>query len=213
MVPTQRAAVCFLAFRRRYADIDLSWSHAILVTMSEVFFIADTHFNHKRIVEIREKEPGGKFASIDEHDEELVRRWNATVGKKDTVWHLGDFGVKGDSRSRGIDHTRGSRHAEHLPALAHSIARRRQDRIPEGWHPSPGTLRVPNGLQKAGASRTSCGTERTGCLRPGDRDLIRGDIRGLLRRKCSLYAPGLDGHVSPPVNFGAKELVPLSLSC
>src|SRR5580693_825439 len=59
--------------------------------MSEVFFIADTHFNHKRIVEIREKERGRKFASLEEHDEELIRRWNAMVGKKDTVWHLGDF--------------------------------------------------------------------------------------------------------------------------
>ena len=52
--------------------------------MSEVFFIADTHFNHKRIVEIREKERGRKFASLEEHDEELIRRWNAAVGKKDT---------------------------------------------------------------------------------------------------------------------------------
>jgi calcineurin-like phosphoesterase family protein len=59
--------------------------------MSEVFFIADTHFNHERILGIREKEPGRKFASTEEHDEELVRRWNATVGKKDAVWHLGDF--------------------------------------------------------------------------------------------------------------------------
>ena len=68
--------------------------------MSEVFFIADTHFNHKRIVEIREKERGRKFASLEEHDEELIRRWNATVGKKDTVWHLGDFSFRQARASR-----------------------------------------------------------------------------------------------------------------
>jgi calcineurin-like phosphoesterase family protein len=60
--------------------------------MSDVFFIADTHFNHKRILEVREKAPRQLFASTEEHDEELVRRWNAVVGKKDMVWHLGDFG-------------------------------------------------------------------------------------------------------------------------
>jgi len=60
--------------------------------MSEVFFIADTHFNHKWIVEIRGKERGRKFASLEETRRgAYIRRWNATVGKKDTVWRLGDF--------------------------------------------------------------------------------------------------------------------------
>ena len=57
--------------------------------MSEVFFIADTHFGHKKVIEFeKEHRP---FATIEEHDEELVRRWNAKVSKKDSVWVLGDF--------------------------------------------------------------------------------------------------------------------------
>jgi calcineurin-like phosphoesterase family protein len=59
--------------------------------MNEVFFIGDTHFGHKGILEFDETKPFRKFASIEEHDEELIKRWNSTVGRKDTVWHLGDF--------------------------------------------------------------------------------------------------------------------------
>ncbi len=63
--------------------------------MSRVFVIADTHFGHKRIIEF---ERGARpFASIEEHDRELIARWNAVVTKHDTVWHLGDvfFGKDG----------------------------------------------------------------------------------------------------------------------
>jgi calcineurin-like phosphoesterase family protein len=54
--------------------------------MSKVFVIADTHFGHKNIVSWGRKQ----FATIEEHDRELVRRWNAVVTKHDVVWHLGD---------------------------------------------------------------------------------------------------------------------------
>lgn len=59
--------------------------------MSEVFFISDTHFGHRGIIEFSATKPFRPFATIEEHDEELVRRWNFVVGVKDTVWHLGDF--------------------------------------------------------------------------------------------------------------------------
>ncbi|CAA2145136.1 hypothetical protein MBLL_04258 [Methylobacterium bullatum] len=34
------------------------------------------------------------FGSIQEHDEALVKRWNAAVRPEDTVWHLGDFAYR-----------------------------------------------------------------------------------------------------------------------
>lgn len=53
-----------------------------------IFLAADTHFGHRAIIGF---EKGARpFASIEEHDAELVKRWNATVKKTDTVWHLGD---------------------------------------------------------------------------------------------------------------------------
>jgi calcineurin-like phosphoesterase family protein len=56
--------------------------------MNRVFVIADTHFGHKKIIQFEnEHRP---FTTIEEHDEELVRRWNSAVRPSDTVWHLGD---------------------------------------------------------------------------------------------------------------------------
>lgn len=51
------------------------------------YVIADTHFGHKNLVEKYKARP---FATIEEHDRQLIERWNATVGKYDTVWVLGD---------------------------------------------------------------------------------------------------------------------------
>lgn len=59
--------------------------------MSETFFIADTHFGHKGILNFSATKPFRLFDTIEEHDAELVRRWNAVVGKKDVVYVLGDF--------------------------------------------------------------------------------------------------------------------------
>ena len=56
--------------------------------MNRVFVIADTHFGHKKIIEF--EAANRPFATVEEHDAELVRRWNAAVRPKDTVWHLGD---------------------------------------------------------------------------------------------------------------------------
>ena len=52
--------------------------------MSGLFFIGDTHFGHHKIAVLR------GFGSVQEHDEYLIEQWNATVRKRDTVWHLGD---------------------------------------------------------------------------------------------------------------------------
>ncbi len=59
--------------------------------MSETFFISDTHFGHKGIINFSSTKPFRPFKTIEEHDAELVRRWNSVVGKKDRVFHLGDF--------------------------------------------------------------------------------------------------------------------------
>ncbi len=52
------------------------------------FFIGDTHFGHKNILQF--EAVARPFTSIEEHDEELVKRWNSKVKPNDRVWHLGD---------------------------------------------------------------------------------------------------------------------------
>lgn len=53
-----------------------------------VFVTSDTHFGHRFVAGIR------GFSSADEHDRELVKRWNATVKPNDQVWHLGDVTLR-----------------------------------------------------------------------------------------------------------------------
>lgn len=71
--------------------------------MNRVFVISDTHFGHKRIIEF--EAAARPFASVEEHDRELLARWNAVVNPKDTVWHLGDvfFGRNGHFILAGLN--------------------------------------------------------------------------------------------------------------
>ena len=55
--------------------------------MSKVFFTADLHFGHENVIKL----DGRPFANVEEMDEELIRRWNAKVGKGDLVYVLGDM--------------------------------------------------------------------------------------------------------------------------
>ena len=47
--------------------------------MNRVFIIADTHFGHKKICQFEAKTRS--FATVEEHDAELVRRWNAPLNR------------------------------------------------------------------------------------------------------------------------------------
>ena len=68
------------------------------------WFTADTHLQHKGkpppegsggIIRMAKR----PFETIEEHDDALIERWNARVGPRDTVWHLGDFEL-GDQKNR-----------------------------------------------------------------------------------------------------------------
>ncbi len=60
--------------------------------MRKIFFIADTHFGEKTIFRYENR----PFESVAEMDSEMISRWNAVVGRDDTVYHLGDFGAAGE---------------------------------------------------------------------------------------------------------------------
>lgn len=53
------------------------------------YIASDTHFSHARISELA----GRPFATVDEMDAELIRRWNETVSPADIVLHLGDLAL------------------------------------------------------------------------------------------------------------------------
>lgn len=52
-----------------------------------IFYTSDTHFRHKAVLHF-DRRP---FITVEEMEEEIVRRWNRRVWPTDTVWHLGDL--------------------------------------------------------------------------------------------------------------------------
>lgn len=54
-----------------------------------IFFTADLHFGHERIVEFHPS----RGSTVEEMNETLVERWNSVVQRGDEVWVLGDFAM------------------------------------------------------------------------------------------------------------------------
>ena len=54
-----------------------------------IYFTSDSHYSHSRIIQHCNR----PFSSVEEMDEKLIEYWNDVVGKRDTVYHLGDFAM------------------------------------------------------------------------------------------------------------------------
>ena len=54
-----------------------------------IYFTSDTHFGDPRILRIDQR----PYASLPEHDADLIARWQEVVTADDEVWHLGDFAL------------------------------------------------------------------------------------------------------------------------
>ena len=52
-----------------------------------IYFWSDTHFNHAKIIDFATRGD----ANVETMNERLISNWN-TIGKRDTIWFLGDFG-------------------------------------------------------------------------------------------------------------------------
>lgn len=63
-----------------------------------IYLISDTHFNHKNIIQYENR----PFSSIEEMNNEMIKRWNAVVKEDDIVLHLGDVGLGNESSLKRI---------------------------------------------------------------------------------------------------------------
>ena len=53
----------------------------------KIFFTSDLHFGHENVIRFDNR----PFNTVAEMDEEMIKHWNAKVGKGDIVYVLGDF--------------------------------------------------------------------------------------------------------------------------
>jgi len=68
-----------------------------------LFFVGDTHFGHRAMVETWRHDPaGGRFSSTDSMDEHMIAEWNRTVPPSGIVYHLGDFAFANTKRIAAI---------------------------------------------------------------------------------------------------------------
>ncbi|MGI4863689.1 MAG: hypothetical protein ACRYFZ_07165 [Janthinobacterium lividum] len=66
--------------------------------MPTIFFTSDHHFGHRNILNHCNR----PFGSVEEMDEELIRRWNEKIQPGDEVYHLGDFALTTNSECGAI---------------------------------------------------------------------------------------------------------------
>lgn len=59
---------------------------------TRTFYVADLHLRHRTMpkFEAAVPVPWAVPATVEERDEVIIRNWNATISKNDTVWLLGD---------------------------------------------------------------------------------------------------------------------------
>lgn len=62
------------------------------------WFISDTHFGHKNVIEYS----GRPFGDVQSMDNVLIDKWNKRVEHGDDVFMLGDFGLTGIERLREV---------------------------------------------------------------------------------------------------------------
>jgi len=56
--------------------------------MGKVWLISDNHFNHQKIIEYCNR----PFKTVEQMNEEMIKKWNSVVKEDDKIYHLGDFG-------------------------------------------------------------------------------------------------------------------------
>jgi calcineurin-like phosphoesterase family protein len=66
--------------------------------MSNIWFTADTHFGHKKIIEFCKR----PYETVEDMNEDLIKKWNEVVGVHDDIYHLGDFAFMNKAATQDV---------------------------------------------------------------------------------------------------------------
>ena len=72
--------------------------------MARVFFIADLHLSHTNMALKR------GFATVEEHDEHIIAKWNSVVSKRDVTYILGDVTMEKSAPYHLLDRLNGRKY-------------------------------------------------------------------------------------------------------
>lgn len=64
--------------------------------MSNVFFISDTHFGHRNLLQFKREDNSHlrHYQTVEEMNFDMIQKWNSVVQKHDKVYHLGDLALQ-----------------------------------------------------------------------------------------------------------------------
>lgn len=71
-----------------------------------IYYIADTHFGDERVMRLARR----PFKSVADMDASLCNKWNAVVGRDDTVYIVGDFALDDDMAQKILPQLKGRKH-------------------------------------------------------------------------------------------------------
>lgn len=72
----------------------------------KTFVIADPHFDHENIIKYCNR----PYRSAEEMSDDIIRRWNQVVSKRDVVYILGDFAFGKDSVKKFVQMLNGTKY-------------------------------------------------------------------------------------------------------
>lgn len=64
------------------------------IDKDKIFFTSDPHFYHTNIIKYCER----PFDIVEDMNNELLEKWNDTIGEDDTIFMLGDFSMKANAK-------------------------------------------------------------------------------------------------------------------
>lgn len=158
-----------------------------------IFFWSDPHFNHEGIISLCNR----PYACVEEMNHALEKLWNDTVGPKDTIYLLGDFGFSHSKREPLKDIFARLAGYKHLVVGNHD--RKNKEVLKLGWESVNDLLTIKH----EGARAEACHYPLQSWNAMGRGAFhVHGHSHGGMVRMNRRFDVGVDVFTTGPVSFG-----------